>query len=115
MFFADSGALVVETGQRTGRSPRDKFIVHDALTSETVDWGEINQPVEPEIMDALWQRVESYMDERETLVNHLHVGSDDRHYLPVQVRTQYAWHACLLAISSYVRTASIPYRNLCGR
>ena len=91
--FADSGALVVETGQRTGRSPRDKFIVHDALTSETVDWGEINQPVEPEIMDALWQRVESYMDERETLVNHLHVGSDDRHYLPVQVRTQYAWHA----------------------
>ena len=91
--FADSGALVVDTGERTGRSPRDKFIVHDGLTADTVDWGEINHPVEAKVMEALWRRVESYLDERETFVNHLHVGSDDSHYLPIQVRTQYAWHA----------------------
>ena len=91
--FADSGALVVETGERTGRSPRDKFIVRDATTELSVDWGEINQPTTPEVMGALWHRVETYLDKHETLVNHLHVGSDDRHYLPVQVRTEYAWHA----------------------
>ncbi len=91
--FADSGALVVETGERTGRSPKDKFIVRDAVTEETVDWGEINQPTTLEVMQALWKRVEAYLDARETLVSHLHVGSDNHHYLPVKVRTQYAWHA----------------------
>ncbi len=91
--FADSGALVVETGVRTGRSPNDKFVVRDATTEDTVDWGSINQPVESQVMNALWQRVESWLEERQTLVNHLHVGSDDCHYLPVRVRTQYAWHA----------------------
>ena len=42
--LADNGALVALTGARTGRSPRDKFIVRDALTSDTVDWGKVNQP-----------------------------------------------------------------------
>lgn len=91
--FANNGALVVETGARTGRSPKDKFVVHDALTADTVDWGEINQPMGSEIMQALLQRVEAHLDARETFVNHLHVGSDSRHYLPMSVRTEYAWHA----------------------
>ena len=43
--LADNKALCVQTGKRTGRSPRDRFIVKDDTTQETVDWGEVNQPI----------------------------------------------------------------------
>ena len=90
---ASNGSLAVRTGKRTGRSPNDRFIVRDDLTDSTVDWGKINQPIAPEIFESLWKRVAAHLDDRETFVNHLHVGAHDSHYLPVRVRTEYAWHA----------------------
>src|ERR1700683_5089043 len=51
--LADNGALVALTGARSGRSPRDKFIVRDAVTSDTVDWGKVNQPFDPAQFEAL--------------------------------------------------------------
>ena len=50
----------VTTGRRTGRSPKDRFIVLDDITRSMVDWGTINQPFEPEAMDALWARVNKF-------------------------------------------------------
>src|SRR6185503_11187808 len=49
--LADNGALVVRTGQFTGRSPKDKFIVRDELTESEVHWGPVNQPISPERFD----------------------------------------------------------------
>ena len=90
--LVSNGALVVQTGTRTGRSPQDRFIVNDENTRDTVHWGEINQPIEPKIFDRLWSRVRRYMDQRESFESRLNVGAHPTHYLPVHVSTEYAWH-----------------------
>lgn len=85
-----NGALSTETGKRTGRSPRDRFIVEDELTKDTVDWGTTNQPFEPAKFDSLWETTKEYLAQRETFVSHLRVGADEEHFLPVEVITETA-------------------------
>ena len=91
--FASNGAIVVETGARTGRSPKDRFIVDEASTSEFIDWGDVNQPIDGEVFDRLWDRVQVHLNETETFRSSLHVGADPEHYLPIEVNTEYAWHS----------------------
>jgi phosphoenolpyruvate carboxykinase (ATP) len=90
--LADNGALRVKTGARTGRSPKDRFIVDDAITHDTVDWGAVNQPIDVSVFNTLWARATAHMEERQQFVSHLHVGAADAHYLPVKVITELAWH-----------------------
>jgi phosphoenolpyruvate carboxykinase (ATP) len=86
------GSLVAETGKRTGRSPKDKFIVRDAITQNTLDWGSVNQPITPEAFDALYERVLDYLSSKELFVQDLFCGADPQYQLPIQVINQYAWH-----------------------
>lgn len=90
--IAGNGALLVKTGKRTGRSPLDRFIVHDDLTESTVDWGEINKPFDKKNFTSLWKKVETYLSEKDTFVANLHIGEHSTHYIPVQIKTQWAWH-----------------------
>lgn len=87
-----NGSLVVTTGKRTGRSPNDKFIVKDSLTTDTVEWGTINQPLTSEQFNRLWERTLDYLKDKEVFIAHLEVGADKTYGLPTQVITETAWH-----------------------
>ncbi len=87
-----NGAIRTETGKRTGRSPKDRYVVKDDLTTTTVDWGVINQPISPEKFDALWQRAQSYIETKDQFISHLRVGADSDLFIPVKVITETAWH-----------------------
>ena len=62
--LASSGALKVNTGQFTGRSPKDRYIVEDKITSKTVDWGTVNQPITTAQYDKLYKQVINHLNNR---------------------------------------------------
>ena len=97
-----NGAFCAETGKRTGRSPKDRFIVKDDITADTVDWNELNQPTSDAVFSKLWGKVEKWLDNLDSYHMQLHAGSDTNLYEPLNVRTQYAWHA-VFANNIFVR------------
>ena len=90
--IAANGALLVKTGKRTGRSPLDRFIVKDETTASDVDWGDVNKPFDQDKFSALWEKVERYLSEKDTFVSDLHVGEHSEFYVPVTIKTEWAWH-----------------------
>ena len=91
--LAANGALVAVTGARTGRSPKDKFTVDDAVTHEVVDWGKVNKPFAPAKFDALLERVIEHLKGRELFAQDLYCGADPAYRLQIRVVSEYAWHA----------------------
>ena len=87
------GALLVDTGKFTGRSVKDKFIVRDATTEDTINWGPINQPMSPEH----WANLKAdflaaVAGQDELFVADLYGGSQPEYRVNVRVITQMAWH-----------------------
>lgn len=100
--LTDTGALAVVTGARTGRSPKDRFIVCDAITEGTVDWGSVNQAFDPTRFEKLWVLVQAWLKAQDRFSSRLHVGAHAEHYIPVHVETETAWHT-LFANNMFIR------------
>ncbi|RIV92249.1 phosphoenolpyruvate carboxykinase [Aurantiacibacter xanthus] len=97
--LAAHGPLVVETGRFTGRSVKDKFVVRDATTEESINWGAINQPMSPEHFANLKADFLAELEGKDELyVADLFGGSQPEYRVNVRVITQMAWH------SLFVRT-----------
>ena len=90
------GPLVVRTGQFTGRSPNDKFIVDEPTSREHIWWGSVNRPFELEIFDELHRRMASYLQSKDVFVQDCWAGADPDYRMPVRIITQYAWHSLFI-------------------
>jgi phosphoenolpyruvate carboxykinase (ATP) len=100
--LASGGALVVRTGQFTGRSPKDKYIVREAGTESTVNWGSVNQPMSEAHFDGLYARMAKFWEGKEAFVEDCFAGAHPAYTMPVRVVSQRAWHA-LFARQLFVR------------
>jgi len=90
--LASNGALTVNTGKYTGRSPQDKFIVEDSLTKTAVAWGKVNKPMAPEIFERLLAKATEYLKSKEIFVHEGYACADAGHRFPIRVVTEFAWH-----------------------
>jgi phosphoenolpyruvate carboxykinase (ATP) len=105
--LAANGTLVVRTGQFTGRSPRDKFIVRDDITERTVHWGAVNQAMSEEHFDRIFSRLQAFWQGLDIFVQDCLVGADPRHGLPIRVVSQLAWHS-LFARQLFIQPDAAP-------
>ncbi|MBB5985534.1 phosphoenolpyruvate carboxykinase [Sphingobium lignivorans] len=91
--LSKDGPLVVATGKHTGRSAKDKFIVRDATTEDTIGWGNVNVPMEPAHFEALKADFLAALNEKPQLyVADLYGGSQPEHRVNVRVINELAWH-----------------------
>lgn len=110
--LSDTGALAVDTGEFTGRSPKDKFVVKDATTESSVWWGDINQPFEPARFDALLDKVTAYLNNLpEIYVRDSYACADPTYRLNIRVVTEYPW-SNLFANNLFLRPISEELRNI---
>ncbi len=92
--LSDSGALVALTGERTGRSPADRFIVENAATRDKVDWGAVNKPFPSDDFGRILDKAAEYIKGLdEVFVVDAYAGADPRYRLNVQIVAEWAWHA----------------------
>ncbi len=102
--LSDRGAIVATTGKRTGRSPKDKFIVREPSCESHVFWGDVNAPTSPETFAKLKAKAFAYAQSRDLFVQDLYAGADDAHRLRVRVVSEYAWHSAF-ARQLFIRPA----------
>lgn len=89
--LADSGALAVNTGKFTGRSPKDRFIVADAITEDEVWWGDVNIKISAAQYDVLYNKVTTYLSERKYYVRDAAACADPDYKINIRVITETAY------------------------
>ncbi len=94
--MADGGALVVRTGQHTGRSANDKFIVKEPSSADDIWWGQVNRPMSEAHFDGLHAKILAYFQGREVYVQDLWGGAEPTYRLPVRVITESPWHSLFI-------------------
>lgn len=89
--LTNTGALAIDTGRFTGRSPKDRFIVRDNMTSDEVWWGDINQPISPDHADRIHQDLVAYLDGRGIYARDAFVGAHAGSRRTLRVLTEKSW------------------------
>jgi hypothetical protein len=90
--LAAEGPLVATTGQHTGRSPNDKFVVKEANSEKHVHWGAVNKPIDEAKFDALHKDMMAYLQDKDVFVLDAWGGTDPKYKLPIRVVNEFAWH-----------------------
>jgi phosphoenolpyruvate carboxykinase (ATP) len=87
--LSDTGALMIDTGRFTGRAPKDKFIVRDAITADSVYWNDFNQPIPQAAFDGLYRKMMHYLEEREVWVRDCYVCADPAFRINIRTFNEY--------------------------
>jgi len=90
--IAHLGPVVVRTGVYTGRSPKDKFIVHEPSCADHIAWGPENPPLAPEKFEILHARLLAFLQGKELFVQERYAGADRNYRMPIRIITTQAWH-----------------------
>ena len=90
--LTDTGALMADTGKFTGRSPKDRFVVKDANTENSVWWGDINIPFDGDKFDQLHAKMVAYLADKDIYVREAYAGANPNYQLKLRVVNEQAWH-----------------------
>mgnify|MGYP000067749471 FL=1 len=88
---ASTGALAINTGEFTGRSPMDRFIVKDDITADKIWWGDINIPFDADKFDKLYEKVTAYLNDKDIYVRDCFACADEDYKLNIRVINEYPW------------------------
>ncbi len=91
--LSDLGAVMVDTGIFTGRSPKDKYFVKQPPSEKNIAWGEINQPISKEIYEELLQKAREQLSGKEIYIMDVFVGASKSSRKKIRVVTEIAWQA----------------------
>ena len=107
----DTGALVIRTGEFTGRSPKDKFTVKDETTADSVNWNEFNIPIEPKYFDVIFKKIREYIDKLpEVWVRDAYACADPRYRLNIRLVNEKPW-TNLFAYNMFLRPTEEDLEN----
>ena len=90
--LSSTGALSVQTGKYTGRSPNDKFIVDEPPYNAEIAWGSVNKPISQEKFQRIYGKLMAYLQNRELFVFEGFLGKDPEYRINLRVINEYAWH-----------------------
>jgi phosphoenolpyruvate carboxykinase (ATP) len=105
-----TGSLSVNTGKYTGRSPDDRFIVQDDVTTNTIDWGKINHPFPSDKFEKILEKMKNFVNNKELFVFDGFVGADKETRLPIRVINDHAWQS-LFARQLFIRPSKEELEN----
>ncbi len=91
--ISHQGPLIADTGKHTGRAAADKVVVREPGSEGHVWWGPYNRPMSTDAFDALFSRLQGYLQGRDLFVQDCYGGADHEFRLPVRVVTELAWHS----------------------
>jgi len=97
-----TGAVVVNTGKHTGRSPNDKFVVKHPSLQNQIWWGKVNQPLSPDKFDRLLAKAKAYLQGKDVFIQDLQAGAHPSFSLPIRLISERAW-AALFAYNLFLR------------
>jgi phosphoenolpyruvate carboxykinase (ATP) len=89
--IAAEGPLVVRTGEHTGRSPKDKFVVREPWSQDKVWWGEVNHEISEEHYDRLRARLMAHVSDKQLYAQDMYIGAHPTHRRSLRVYTETAW------------------------
>jgi len=97
-----SGAITIDTGEFTGRSPKDRFIVKDEITSNEIWWGDINISFDANKFDVLHKKIIQYLKNKEIYVRDCFACADEKYRLSIRVINEYSW-SNMFAYNMFIR------------
>ena len=98
----DTGALLINTGEFTGRSPKDKFCVKDEITADAVHWNDFNIAITPQVFDNMHAKLINHLGEKELWVRDAYVCADHEYRLNIRVVNENPW-SNLFAFNMFLR------------